>query len=310
MLELHCIKTDECVYISMVNNNHVVSCINYLFDDEKPKPTYRNDWYSISKVPDRVSLIVKPVKINIRYKLYDHIKESEERPTSIKGVEKYYSSYLEEYTCIPEEYVHVYEFYTEEHDLSEERYEEIEFKTVLLAEVYNFEIKRLDYNVKHRLFDEITTHPVLLSTKPCELSKKESYEIIRKYIKQHIDLDYAKITSDYDFCFSVEKIITLSAPEAYTTDINFDIFAKRPKKPKYVTRYRNDRRVKMFEMAPDKYNQYPIVKPFRGENYEDLVKNINKYLEELIAEINKPLVDCPHCSGLGVILKINSGEGY
>jgi hypothetical protein len=28
---------------------------------------------------------------------------------------------------------------------------------------------------------------------------------------------------------------------------------------------------------------------------------IDKYLNDLITEINKPLIDCPHCKGLGVV---------
>ena len=76
------------------------------------------------------------------------------------------------------------------------------------------------------------------------------------------------------------------------------------KKPKYETRYRKSREVEVFNMtsAKDKYNNYTIIKGFEGNSEEDLKNKIDTYLEELMAIINEPLHDCPHCKGMGVIL--------
>jgi hypothetical protein len=57
-------------------------------------------------------------------------------------------------------------------------------------------------------------------------------------------------------------------------------------------------------MAPAPYTKYPVIKNgFSGENEEDLEDNISKYLNNLMAHINKPFVDCPTCEGAGVVLE-------
>jgi len=45
------------------------------------------------------------------------------------------------------------------------------------------------------------------------------------------------------------------------------------------------------------------IKEFEGNNIEDSHQNIEKYLKELMAHINKPIKDCPHCKGMGVLIK-------
>jgi hypothetical protein len=54
-------------------------------------------------------------------------------------------------------------------------------------------------------------------------------------------------------------------------------------------------------VCPSPRDGYTIVTPFKGNSLQDLKNNIDTYLTSLITEINKPLVDCPHCKGLGVI---------
>jgi hypothetical protein len=68
------------------------------------------------------------------------------------------------------------------------------------------------------------------------------------------------------------------------------------------TRYRLNRRVQVFEMAPKPYQKYTVIKPFEGTSYENMMESVETYLSDLIEEINKPLVDCPNCNGMGVII--------
>ncbi|MFF2834279.1 hypothetical protein ACFVSK_21145, partial [Cellulosimicrobium cellulans] len=126
------------------------------------------------------------------------------------------------------------------------------------------------------------------------LSRADSYRNVRNYVKTHIDTRWAKITSDYDFCFTVSKEIS-HEPEEFRVNIG-------KRKPKYETRYTRSRTTKVYEVAPSSYNSYPVIQPFEGKNEEDLKQNIQKYLDELMEAINKPLVECVHCKGYGVIL--------
>ena len=76
----------------------------------------------------------------------------------------------------------------------------------------------------------------------------------------------------------------------------------RLRKSNYQTRYRNTRTVKIFETSPEEYSSYPIQSGIEGKNQKDLEEKIEKYLEDLMKEINKPFVECSHCSGMGVII--------
>ncbi len=105
-----------------------------------------------------------------------------------------------------------------------------------------------------------------------------------------------------DFCFTVEKVLDLYKPYEYTVDANANYHRR---KAKYEKRYRNVRTHKVYEAAPKPYNNYPVVESFSGKNYEDLKQNIDNFLNELMDEINEPVVECKCCKGRGVIINEN-----
>ena len=152
-------------------------------------------------------------------------------------------------------------------------------------------------NVEYDLVSKIVLPAPLLSEVSCKLTVKQSYDIIRHHVLSHIDGRYAKVTSDYDFCFSVEKVIELAEPLGYF------ITEGKGKRAKRVKKYRNTRNVKLLHISPKEYQDYKVIKPFEGTNHEDLELNIKNYLTSLMVEINKPLVDCECCKGRGVIIK-------
>jgi len=118
---------------------------------------------------------------------------------------------------------------------------------------------------------------------------------LRNYLKLNINPKYARISSDYDFCLSVEKVIS-HEPESYTVDVG-------KRKPKYETRYRKQRTIKAFETSPEGYSSYPTQKSISAKNQKELEEKIDDYLEEVLNEINKPLIQCNCCNGMGVILE-------
>ena len=75
----------------------------------------------------------------------------------------------------------------------------------------------------------------------------------------------------------------------------------RPKNVKWLL---SQREIEIFEMTDDqhKYKGYTVIEGFKGNNIEELKENIDNYLKDLMAKINEPVVDCPHCKGKGIVL--------
>ncbi|MFI2856885.1 hypothetical protein ACH6EH_07065 [Paenibacillus sp. JSM ZJ436] len=285
-IKLIAIQTKDKVYISdnVENSSYFYTKIKSLiFDGVKPTNTYKNDWFEIACVPVVIQQELPAEQINVRYEL-----KPAHYHTGLPRVLKH--SDFDEDTG---QYESVYGLYERKFDLTEPKLENVAFELSVIAELEDFEVVRSDYQLQHSILDRITTHPILLTTKPCKLTRQESYEIVRKYVRQNIDPKWAKVTSDYDFCFSVSKEIS-HEPISYQVNIE-------KRKPKYETRYNRSRTVKAFEVAPKRYDGYPVIEPFEGKNEDDLKKNIQIYLDELMQAINKPLVECVHCKGYGVI---------
>lgn len=200
--------------------------------------------------------------------------------------------------------------------------EDVEFKTECLGEL---NIEPAEYSVDNRYFvpinpdyshkgtkeidlssvtrydelEEMLTPEFLLCTRPCHLTSKQSYVIIRQYVKDNIDSKMAEITSDYNFCFTVKKKIKIK-PYAQTWEEkkkNGRSYARprvNSKKVEYVKK-------EIFEMTneEDNYKNYTPISGFKGSSLADLAENIKLYLDELMHFINEPLSECEHCNGTG-----------
>lgn len=329
MLKLIAIKTDRGYYITdnINNDGYYRTEIKTLkFDGEKPKTTFHKDWFIIKKFPKSVMREKDRPSINKRYEL--------DAPEMFPKLKKIYNGNEviinepcseNDYTReITEEFRKIASLYTYKDESGEMIYEPIEFEFEIIGRMKNisdntpfaYEVENeADYgktyniynnDIVRNLIDKIVTPPILIHLKPCSLTSHDSYKIIRQYVKQNIDLSVAKITSDYNFCFTVQKVIGLAEEEEYTMTQN--LFSKR--KTKYITKYRNSREVKIFEMgwSPRCYEGYTPIKGFKGKDEKDLKKNVDKYLKDLINRINEPLVECKHCNGMGVILQEKGGE--
>ena len=290
------IQTKDCLYITDdINNSNTYNPTKltwYKFDGEIPKPSYSKQWVSIDKIPTKVEKNIPKQRVNVRYELKDGFPVTENTPKVIN------KRYIEE----EDEYYGVSSLYDYKYDETIESFEEVEFEIDIIDSVDGFKITKMDYTPTYSMFDKITTPEVLLPIKPCSLTVEQTYKIIREYVKRNIDPDWAKITSDYDFCFTVKKLITLDSPDSYQVDIaNINNWSKRKRQPKYETRYRKTRELEIFQMAPKPYQSYTVIESFKGTSYDNMVENINKYLADLIEKINCPLKDCPTCKGLGVV---------
>jgi len=259
---------------------------NLLFDDLALVKTPKDNWYKIDHLPNKVTEKTKNQTVNNRYELKAGFPVSDLTPQTIPYDE------MDEDSDIKGLYSYTF-------DTIEGAWEEIEFNIEILSEEDRFYVEKPKYLGTPSLITQLTTNPALYPQRDCIISGKEFYKIIRNYIKTFIDGKYAKITSDYDFCLTVEKVIHLNEPVPYT------VGGGTKRKPTTITRYRDTRAVVVLKTSPEGYSGYPTQKGISGENQEDLDNKVTKYLEDLITEINSPMKDCVCCKGRGVILEDN-----
>ena len=315
-----CFITNAESYVYVSHNHYVASL---LFDGVKAESSCKKDWYKLDKVPTKVSRQGYAKTINHRYELKETV--TFDLPKSYNRDEFAYNDSEDGWIARPE-FEDVFSLYKEVHDVEPAQLEEVKFSLEVIAK-YNCDLiepndtssfnysclvngsfnriitkdnttKVTHNNVEYLLVNELTTPDLYIDNTPCCLSVKASYDIIRFYIKQNIDNTWATL-ADYDFCLTVEKNINLQETETYHVLEN--MFGKSKKKPKTVTKYRNKRKITIYEGCPSPRDGYTVVTPFKGNNLQDLKNNIDTHLLDLITKINKPLVDCPHCKGLGVV---------
>jgi hypothetical protein len=309
-MKIQYIKYDNCLVINIDSN--------YIINDKKSEPSFSSGWVIVRDEIEikKIQKITPSQSTNFRFELIDELFErADEVPFSIKREENKFLFFDDEndYTYVfREEYKHLSSLYRIVYDTTEQGVEDIEFEAELLACV-NSNFSKTEFNIEY--FEDYkfknfnsgfiktaivpsTIFPAVMKEElPCSIDGNVMYTILRAYIKRYIDVRYAHISSDYDFCFGVDKKIQLFDVEQYVVDIG------SKKKPKYETRYRTDRKTICFEMTPPscKYEKYTVMEGVEGCNYEDLKKNILEKCEKIIKIINEPLCDCPVCKGRGVV---------
>jgi hypothetical protein len=291
----------------------------FLFDGKSPKPSFNKHWFVLEKVPSLMQQYVKQKDINHRYELIDTSMRSEKIPLVFKRDDVAEYDHDEYCWRFKSEYQYLRSLYALKSDPQPDKLEDVPFEiiaNITLDEVqehkgFEFPVYKTNYksegetkitqnDVTYQLLDRLVFPDIVLPERPCKLTSKQTFDIIRKHVNENIITKYAKITSDYAFCFGVSKVVPLHEPLVYTVDKN----AGTKRKPKFEKRYQNARDIPIFEMthAEEKYRGYTCIEPFIGDNQEDLEKNIKTYLDKLMDFINDPLEDCPHCKGKGVIL--------
>ena len=281
----------------------------YLFDGKKARPSFHRDWYIIDGIPTTVEGLIR--QTSKRYELVDPSLASDMIPNTLDpgDVEGEDGEWLSEYVHLASLYEPVYEElpplvepvdFTFEVILEVEQLEPHSMSYQAAGRYGAFEITERD--VTYQLLDKIMFPSIVLPMRPCKLTSRQAYQIVRQFVKQNIDYSVAEITSDYDFCFEVAKLVVLHDPYTVKHEV-LTARGKSYKNPRYREVYVKERKITVFRMtwSPENYRDYPPIQEFVGENLEDLKRQIDEYCNELIDLINTPLVDCPTCGGMGVV---------
>lgn len=315
-----CVKTDKGCFISKDTNKtrgyNYTNLTDLYFDGKKPTDTYSPGWYYIEKYPTLIQREYMGDRINIRYELIDETLESEKFPKVISRDEadNYSSGVLDS----------LYEY---KYDVAPNYFTDVlcDIQVVCEIENYNFPpkieynaIHRVSYsdcqytvtnaNVQHQELDKIIFPAVLLHDRPCKFTSLQMYNITRQYILEHIDNSVANVTSNYDFCFTVKKLIPLIEPETITYQ---NILARTKKeRNKIHTTVKKFNEKEIFEMTHDqsRYQNYTVIPEMCANNETELKEKVDTWLEGLMEVINEPLCTCPNCKGTGYVGEIKKEE--
>lgn len=318
-MKLYMIKTNTKCFITTCNPKEwgetyakSYGLKELLFDGEYAKPTYLPEWYVID---------LYPAKIEKKGVVYDYrkyvLKDEYKGCLGFKEEIDYDDRFNFEHD--------IDSFYNYEYQKREVNQEVDNLEIEVIMELENFNLPTIEYKaygatnmnaywdgeynitnkgVRHQLIDKMMFPDILLPERPCKFTSKQMYDITRAYIKDNINNKYATISSDYNFCFEVKKKIKKYTPEEVTY---YNIFARTKKQRntphKKIVKYREETIFKMTN-SKSKYDGYPIIEEMTAKNETELKEKVDTWLSNLIEKINEPLVECPHCNGLGVISEI------
>lgn len=290
------------------------------------KPTTSDKWSFVEGEiePTKVEMIGASKRINERYELTNKDLVSDKIPLIIKN-EDLTTEECEDYgdDIWVGEYAGLSSMYDLKYDIKKGEYEDVEFEAELVGEIVGeFSSNPIDAKyelfydrnqqevcltnlVQYEEFEKFMTPEFGLQHRPCYISSVNTYKMVRAYIKNNIDPAVAVITSDYDFCFTVQKLIRI---KPYTTKREITkANGKSYAKPRFNEWTTTHEKKKIFEMTDKKrrYQGYTPIDGFSGENIYDLKENVDLFLKELMSVINEPLVACPHCDGSGIVKESN-----
>jgi hypothetical protein len=301
---------------------------DHQYNGNELQTTHHKAWFylPITELTSVQKKVYPPKKL-VGFTLIDSDIKSDKIPEflPIDSVKQEYNNDMEEYVWTEPAYANLKGLYKYEYEEQESYIESVEFTAECLGELtlekaecsvsdsYSVQvdstwrskgIKQIDLSsvATWSELEQMLTPEFLLYTRPCSLTSKQSYEIVRQYVKENIDPKQAVVTSDYNFCFTVQKKIAIK-PYAHKSEIK-KANGKSYAKPKVTSKTVERKSVQIFGMTndEDKYSGYTVVQGFKGDSLEDLAENVRLYLEELMSHINTPVKQCECCNGTGHII--------
>lgn len=264
-----------------------------------------HQWYWCEGVPVIIRPPDKVSHINHRFELNDKSLFVEDKiPLVLEAERQLNDEDRYEWCIIDSRYLNVIGLYSLKYDTVTEKSAPVEFVITshqkVDAKIGDFSKLNIHGQIpqSYTLDNLLNPNPVL-QFRPKFLTGKQLFDIIRASVKANIDTSVAEITSDYDFSFTVQKKIQLTEEEAYQANVA----GFKAKKPKYETRYRDDRKIKILEIATE--SKWGKVLPnLTADNFEELDAKVRLLVKDIIKTINQPIKDCPHCKGAGVLFDV------
>lgn len=284
----------------------------YLINGKAPSKKFNGNYYLVEDVQSVESVQIKtnPTSKLIGFKLRDSSIESEKFPLflSLEDVD-YYADYEDEDDSWNKRQDIKY-LYVNSYEQKKGGYVDVNFGLDLIGEIkgsitdpvntqyeiHNPHVKvpkleNISDLVQYDQFHVIITPPFAMHMKPCFIDSHSLYKIVRQHIKNNLDGRTARLNSDYDFCFSVDKFILTKGQYHETNGAYLNINKQKLKS------------FKIFDMAPKPYQSYHVLKEIKGNNLEELDFKIKTFLDLIIKHINEPIVECECCNGVGFITK-------
>ncbi|KLU15020.1 MULTISPECIES: hypothetical protein [Xenorhabdus] len=304
-----CFITDCNVTSGYSFDYHNTQIDKLLFDGHKATETFAKNWFEIPTYPEKVEALITGEKQNRRFKLKDKELQSTKLPLEIPYDERnvfdedvLYSLYSLTYDVVPDYLVLIdvnFNLICEVDNFRETP--EFNYPAVRKYDFSDQQYSVINQNIKHSLIDSIIVPAPLLASSPCKISSKEMYDLVRQHVKDNINPKLARITSDYDFCFEVKKIIPLLEPCTFSYR---DMFARTKKqRGKIHFKTATSKEITIYEMTHNQrnYNGYTPIKEFSASNEWELKEMIDNFLSELMDVIHAPIEECPHCNGTGYL---------
>lgn len=297
----------DCYATSGYDYNYHQPIIKALyFDREKAEGTYYANWYKLSKRPVVVEKLITGKRTNERYIIKNSDNITKKFPEVIlyedRGDYDYdvlESLYSYTYDNLPDEYEKVDTEFETVCDVEMAAQPDINYNAIHKSGWSDEPYKITNANVQHQMLDKIIFPAVLLHERPCEFTSKQMYDITRQHVKDHIDNSKATITSDYDFCFGVSKLVPLLEPKTASYS---NIFARTKRERNKITyKTHTTKETQIFQMThnQENYKGYTAIDPIFANNETELKEKVDTWLTGLMDVINAPLYQCPHCSGTG-----------
>jgi hypothetical protein len=296
MLKLHVIECLDGFWVKGCDGWHKINNESA----QQHKSISYESWALFKSFPTKVTRKVDQKRINERCELKDKTLACEARPLVV-AVDR-----DEDYKPIPvEPFSDLAPLYEYKYDLTEETYQEVPFEVERHDKVNTHLTDHTKLNIEgvkpqNYTLDQLMNPAILLEFRPNYLSGKQVFDIIRAHVKRHIDPTKAKVVSDYDFHFKVDKIIHLSDKEAYQADIS----GWKAKKPKYETRYRDTRNLTILDIATETRWAPCLPEAISAENFTSLKAKVESLLKNIMDTINQTTKECAHCKGRGVLFDV------
>ena len=329
MLNILYYKGNDGIYLSTMNSygNKCAISQNNIINGIEQESTNSRDWKFVRGIDEikTVTHLSPPSRTLIGYVLTDESFANDNIPLRLSGedVGRYWNDDDGHYEW--KNYLNIYSLYKEEYSYSEPIIVNVEFNAKKLGDINGVLSNPSDYSVSYSTekfihsnselvekslaslvhyndIDKMMTPEFMLHEKPCSIPSNAFYRIIRSFIIENINPRVSTISSNYEFCFSVSKNVsvrpyTVTSEEKKSNGRSYAI-------PRINTKKIESKSVKIFDMTDDvnRYRDYPILPAISGSSLSDLVDNVKHYLDVLINEINTPVQQCDHCNGTGHII--------